>query len=305
MEPFETLLEELARDRRSERRWRTLKRVAMAGAVAGYLLFQANLLGWIPAVKSPTAGPHVAVVELEGPVSASSPFSADLVVPLLKRTCEDARTAGVVLRINSPGGSPDEADRIGRAVDACRAGGKKVVSFIDGLGASAAYLVAVHAQEVHAGRFSLVGSIGAIIQSLDAEDALSRLGVRSRVYASGSQKSAGSLWRHDTAEQARTLQSLADAAGQQFAAEVEKRRGNRLRATPDRNSGRVWTAADAKALGLVDGVMVYEDLLASAFPGIPAERVVPRRPLSEAFSMSALVQAVKTELTGWSAEYVP
>jgi protease-4 len=168
----------------------------------------------------------------------------------------------VVLAIDSPGGSPGEAERIYRAMESLRAEhGKPVVAVISNVGASAAYLIALHANKIYAGQYSLVGSIGAVLASWDLHRAAERLEVSQRLYASGPLKAMLSPFQPTTPEADAKARLLTHGLGEAFVAEVRRLRGGRLSASADIATGEVWLGADARSLGLIDAIGTLEEVI--------------------------------------------
>lgn len=283
---------------RAETRWRTIKRTLLLtaglGGAAMYLALYAPLL-------DPTVGPgrpNVAVVSISGPIQAEADASAARIVPLIDDACANPLTRGLILRINSPGGSPSEAERIGASVRRCRGTRPelRVDSVIEAMGASAAYLVATASDTIVANRYALVGSIGAVVSTYDASEVAQRVGITERQFASGPLKTANALTVPNTPAQDAAMQDVVDQVGQTFAADVRASRGERLQDNPELFSGRVWTATQAQELGLIDGVAVLEDHVAEAHGGLPVFHYRARRTIHEKLGLQAAVTTAVREL---------
>ncbi len=258
----EALVADLLRERRLERRWRWVTRTLFIGGSLAlsllYFFLWAPQLGW----RVGPIGDVVGVVRIDGEITQASRASAERVVPALRRAFESPRVKAVVLAIDSPGGSPGEAERIYRAMESLRAEhGKPVVAVISNVGASAAYLIALHANKIYAGQYSLVGSIGAVLASWDLHRAAERLEVSQRLYASGPLKAMLSPFQPTTPESDAKARTLIDGIGQTFVAEVRRLRGHRLSDGADIATGEVWLGRDARALGLVDGIGTLEEVI--------------------------------------------
>jgi protease-4 len=258
----EALVANLLRERRLERRWKWIARILFIGGSLAlsmlYFFLWAPQLGW----RVGPIGDVVGVVRIDGEITKASPASAERVVPALRIAFESPRVKAVVLAIDSPGGSPGEAERIYRAMESLRAEhGKPVVAVISNVGASAAYLIALHADKIYAGRYSLVGSIGAVLAGWDLHRAAERLEVSQRLYASGPLKAMLSPFQPTTPAADAKARSLIDGLGQAFAAEVRRLRGTRLKDGADLASGEVWLGPDAHSLGLVDGIGTLEEVI--------------------------------------------
>ena len=292
---------------RDERHWKILKRTVMGGLTVGAILMwfalYAPMFGW---TREPTEA-AIGVVPIQGAIGGAGGMSGQTLVPAIERACKSGNTKAVVLRITSPGGSPTDAERIAGALQACRPSGpdaksKPVIAVIEGIGASAAYLIAVHADEVIASRYAMVGSIGAVMRTFEAEGAMSKLGVRERVFASGQLKSGNSPWTSNTQAQDALSQSLVDGIAKLFIADVRERRGARLKETPDMFSGRVWLGDEALALGLVDSISTFEQLKEARFKDLPVHDFRPQQTLQDKLGMKAMVRefgaGVASEISG-------
>jgi protease-4 len=262
----ETLIADLLRERRLERRWRWITRTLFIGGslVASVLYFflWAPQFGW----RLGPVGDVVGVVRIDGEITQTSLASAERVVPALRRAFESPRVRAVVLAIDSPGGSPGEAERIYRALEGLRREhGKPVVAVISSMGASAAYMIALHTDKIYAGKYSLVGSIGAVLAGWDVHRAAERLEVSQRLYASGPLKSMLSPFQPMTAEADAKARALIDGIGNVFVAEVRKARGKKLSDSANIATGEVWLGPDARALGLVDEISTLEEVVRSGW----------------------------------------
>jgi protease-4 len=227
-----------------------------------YFLLWAPQFGW-------RIGPLrdvVGVVRIDGEISQGSAASAARVVPALKRALESPQVKALVLAIDSPGGSPGEAERIYRALESLRAEHRKpVISVVGNLGASAAYLIALHADKIYAGQYSLVGSVGAVLAGWDLHRAAERLDVSQRLYASGPLKSMLSPFQPVTEIADAKARALIQEIGDVFVSEVKRLRGEKLSATVDVGTGEVWLGPDAKRLGLIDEIGTIEEVIRSGW----------------------------------------
>lgn len=249
------LIRDVLRDRRSERRWRLIKRWLLVGAGSIsfllYLFSYASSLGW----KWIPNSEITAVIRIDGEISSGSTASADRVVPLLRKAFEAPNVKAVVLSIDSPGGAPVEAERIYQAITSFKKKhNKPVVSVINNVGASAAYMVALHTDKIYAANYSLVGSVGAVLTGWDFHKALEKLDISQRVYASGKLKSMLNPYLPMTPEAERKAQEMVQLMGQRFKQEVQAARGTKLKGDVDYTTGEVWDGAQAKEIGLIDEI---------------------------------------------------
>lgn len=288
--------------KREERRWLTVKRIAIAiGATVFGLIY---LAGLAPNLFSTEATePTVAIIDVVGGIDSDAAASARKLVPVIERACEATTTKAIILRINSPGGSPTEAERIMAAVERCKAQKPEmpIDAVIEGTGASAGYMIATAADQIIANRYAIVGSIGAVLSGLDASAAAERLGLSERVIASGPLKATNYLFTENTPEQTKALQEVVDGLAREFRRQVEASRGERLKTDfPDLWSGRIWTADVAQQAGLVDHLSVLEDYLKASYPDLKVHNYRPRQSMQERLGIEAGVQeGVRTAVEAW------
>jgi protease IV len=248
-----------AAERRSERRWRMIFQALVFGApVLLGLLYFFLFLGATGFRLGPW-GDVVGVVRIEGMIGSNEKASAENIVPLLEKAFSSAKVKAVVLSIDSPGGAPVEAERIYSALESLKhKHPKPVVAVINNVGASAAYMVALRADKIVAGNYSLVGSIGAIMAPWRLDRAIAKADVSQRVYASGKLKSFLNPFTPVPVEADQKAQQLVDQLGGAFVAEVKARRVQ-LKDGVDVGTGEVWAGPEAKELGLIDALGTLEE----------------------------------------------
>jgi len=246
---LESLMRELLRERRSDRRWRIVLRLLWLG------LFTAIVWGLL-AQKVHTgapAGPHTALVEVRGEIAADSEASAEGLVSALKSAFEEPNARAVVLRINSPGGSPVQAGIVNDEIRRLKAKHqKKVYAVVDEVCASGAYYIAVAADEIYVNKASIVGSIGVLMDSFGFTGAMEKLGVERRLLTAGENKAMFDPFSPLDPKHQAYLQAMINQVHQQFIQVVKQGRGERLKETPETFSGLFWNGQQAIELGLVD-----------------------------------------------------
>lgn len=201
---------------------------------------------------------HTALIEVKGMIADDEPASADNVVGALRSAFEDAGTKGIVLRINSPGGSPVQSGYIYDEIKRLRGEHPdiKVYAVISDLGASGAYYIASAADQIYADKASLVGSIGVTAATFGFVGTMEKLGVDRRVYTSGEHKAFLDPFQPPKADETAFWQQVLDATHKQFIDSVKKGRGDRLKDKdhPELFSGLIWSGEQALQLGLIDGL---------------------------------------------------
>jgi signal peptide peptidase SppA len=218
----------------------------------------ADLRTWIARLR--TRPPAVPIVRLTGVIGGpglrASGLSLSSVNPALERAFKLRGAKAVALSINSPGGSPVQSALIAGRIRAL-AGEKKlpVVAFIEDVGASGGYWLALAADEIFADPSSIVGSIGVVHASFGFAEALGRLGIERRLYTAGAKKSMLDPFRPERAEDVERLNAILHELHQGFKATVRQRRGARLKGGDEELfEGQIWTGRGALEAGLIDGL---------------------------------------------------
>jgi protease-4 len=246
---------EFLREQRTARRWGIFFKLFFAGYLLLLLVLSMGGRGEFRA-----AGFHdtrfTALVEVDGVIAPDSQASADLIVSGLRAAFDDERTAGVILRINSPGGSPVQA---GYVVDELRRLRRKnpeipVYAVITDLCASGGYYIAAGTDRIYADKASIVGSIGVIMSGFGFVEALGKLGIERRVRHAGENKGFLDPFLPLREEEVAHVDRMLDEIYRQFIAVVKESRGDRLKDDPAIFSGLVWTGEKSLELGLVDGL---------------------------------------------------
>ncbi|MEO8152379.1 MAG: S49 family peptidase [Rhizobacter sp.] len=269
---------EMANERRQERRWRMITRVLIFGLpVLLGLVYTIFIVGFLGSSNSGPKDDNVGVVRIDGEIGAEQLASAKNVIAALKRAFESPKTKAVVLAIDSPGGAPVEAERINDALaDLKKKHPKQVVAVISNTGASAAYMIAMHADKIYAGKYSLVGSIGVIVSGWDLHRALQKFDVSQRVYASGPLKSMFNPFEPMSAAADAKASGLVTQMGKAFATELVAKRGKHLKVGTDYATGEVWDGEEAKALGLIDDIGTLDQVVGATW-GVSTYDFGPRR----------------------------
>jgi protease-4 len=240
-------------EQRRARRWNIFFRFLLA------LYLGAILLAYWPTdwtAISTTGGKHTSLVELKGVISDETEASADNVIAGLKDAFEDKNTAGIILRINSPGGSPVQSAYIYNEIRRLR---KKypdtpLYAVVSDMCASGGYYVASAADKIYADKSSIVGSIGVRMDSFGFVGSLEKLGVQRRLYTAGENKGFLDPFLPVKPSDVDHVKKLLDDIHEQFIASVKEGRGNRLSDNPQLFSGLFWTGEESLGLGLIDAI---------------------------------------------------
>ncbi|MDN5753203.1 MAG: S49 family peptidase [Nitrosospira sp.] len=213
-------------------------------------------LGWFGGSDMSIAGKHTALVELRGVISPDSVSSADNVNAGLQQAFKDEKTRGVILRINSPGGSPVQAGYINDEIRRLRAEYPQIPLYavVEDICASGGYYVAAAADKIYVDKASVVGSIGVVMNGFGFNEAMGKLGIERRLITAGKNKGFLDPFSPPNAEQEKYAREMLADVHQQFIEVVQQGRGKRLKETPEIFSGIVWTGQKSIDLGLADAI---------------------------------------------------
>jgi len=250
---IEKLVMSLQAEQRRSRRWGIFFKFLTFGYLFALLFMIRSPIG--DSMEAST-GQHTALVEVNGTISADELASADNIVGALRSAFEAERSKAVVLRINSPGGSPVQSGYIYDEIKRLREEypDKKVYAVISDIGASGAYYIAAAADEIYADKASLVGSIGVVGGGFGFTGAMEKLGIERRLYTSGENKAFLDPFSPEDEDEVDFWENVLSTTHRQFIEQVREGRGDRLKDDERLFSGLVWTGEQAIELGLVDGL---------------------------------------------------
>lgn len=273
-------------EQRRARQWRALFRLLWFALV---LVIVAAWLGWIGRGDKDIegvvgAGKHTALIEVEGVIGPESKASSERIIKALNRAFKDRNTQGVILRINSPGGSPVQAGYINDEMRRLRAKhpNTPLYAVVQDLCASGGYYVAVGADKIYVDKASLVGSIGAIIGGFGFVGTLEKLGIERRAYTAGDNKDFLDPFAPEKPEHREHAKQMLEEIHQQFIKTVKQGRGPRLKDSPEIFSGLVWTGEKSVELGLADALGSAEYVAREV---VKAEKLVDFTPDENLFEL--------------------
>lgn len=281
-EAIERLARAALEEQRRARRWGIFFK-----SLTFVYLFALLLIGfgWLGGAE-PMSGRHTALVAVEGVIAARGQASAERINQGLKDAFKDSNTAGVILRINSPGGSPVQAGQINQEIRRLRGLHPEVPVYVvvEDICASGGYYVAAAADRIFVDPASLVGSIGVLMDGFGFTGAMEKLGVERRLLTAGANKGFLDPFSPLNDKQREVAQDMLEEIHQQFIDVVKAGRGDRLKRTPDLFSGLIWTGEKSIELGLADAVGSVDYVAREV---IKAERIVdytPAENLAERFA---------------------
>jgi signal peptide peptidase SppA len=215
--------------------------------------------------------PQVAVVKLAGVIGASSSFQRGLNLQSIEASLESAfsnkKTTAVALIVNSPGGSPVQADLIQKRIrDLSAEKQKPIFVFCEDVAASGGYWIALAGNEIYANASSIIGSIGVVSAGFGFEEAINKLGIQRRIYSTGPNKGMLDPFQAEDPKHVDRLRSLQEEIFTLFREWVLSRRGSKLKGDHEEIfSGAFWTGIKAKELGLIDGLGDLREVMRDRF----------------------------------------
>lgn len=217
------------------------------------LLFYA--LDWIG--EGPSAGlDHTALIDIQGVIGSDAEVNADSVINSLQSAYDNKHTKGVILRINSPGGSPVQAGLINDEIKRQRKlhPNIPIYAVVEDICASGGYYIAVAADKIYVDKASIVGSIGVLMDGFGFTGAMQKLGVERRLLTAGENKAILDPFSPVNPKHQEFAQKMLNQIHQQFIAVVREGRGKRLKETPEIFSGLFWSGETSIEMGLADGL---------------------------------------------------
>ena len=285
-DPWERkVLQDLAfaaiKEQRSSRRW-------------GYV-FKGFILLYLVAILIMTmsnkevqayAEEHTALVEINGVIAANAEANADTIVTGIRDAFDNQQAKGLILRMNTPGGSPVQSGIINNEIKRLQATRPEfpVYAVIQDVCASGGYYIAVSAKEIYADKASIVGSIGVRMDSFGFTDTIAKLGVERRSITAGANKAFLDPFLPMKEQDIKHAHTMLNNIHQQFIDVVKAGRGDRLANNPDLFSGLFWSGEQALPLGLIDGLANSSTV---ARDKVGAEKIVDYTPRPDYFDRFA------------------
>jgi len=248
-ETLEKLLFATLKEQRARRRWSIFfKIVTLVIAV----IFLAQILG--VGNGSEISGRHTALIEIDGTIEPNAKSAAEPVISALNKAFSDKEAAGIILRANSPGGSPVQAGMINDEIVRLRQAypDKPVYVVVEEMCASGCYYIAAAADKIYVDKASIVGSIGVMMNGFGFTGLMDKVGVERRLLTAGENKGFLDPFSPQSPSHKAYAKTMLNEIHQQFIDVVRKGRGNRLKEDKDTFSGLFWSGAKSVELGLAD-----------------------------------------------------
>ena len=251
---IEKIATESLKEQRRARRWGVFFKLLGFAYVAIALLLAGRNGAFTFSLSSPEN--HTAIVDVNGEIASNKSASAGRILAGVKAAFENANTAGVILRINSPGGSPVQSARIYDEVRRLREKHNDIPLYavIEDIGASGGYYIAASADKIFADKGSLVGSIGVRSGGFGFVDTIDKLGIERRLITSGNNKAFLDPFLPVKPDEVTHMEGVLANVHEQFKAAVREGRGDALSDDDEIFSGLIWTGEQAVENGLVDGI---------------------------------------------------
>lgn len=256
------LLEKIAlaslSEQKSKRRWGIFFKLAFLAYLTAVLILVVDWGG----TEKLADGKHTALINVRGTIQANGEASADKINGALQSAFEDKGTSGVILRINSPGGSPVQSGIVYDEILRLRAKHPEIPLYVvvEDLCASGGYYIAAAADRIFVDKASIVGSIGVLMEGFGFTGAMDKLGVERRLLTAGENKGFLDPFSPQDEKQKEHARVLLGEIHNQFIEVVRKGRGKRLKETPDMFSGLMWTGSQSIQLGLADDFGTVESV---------------------------------------------
>ena len=289
----ERMFKELLTDRRHQRRLAYMKYGVIA--VLGFSYLCALLVGLLRSDEQtkPVPDGYVAMVRIEGEIGPGKAASAEKLNPLLEKAFSDANAKGIILQVNSPGGTPVQSALINDRIRQLKAQypDKKVVAVASDMMTSGAYFISVAADRIVVNRSTIAGSIGVITRGFGFQGLMDKLGVERRVLTAGESKNMMDPFGPQSPEDRLKQAELLSAIHKHFIDAVKQGRGARLKLdTPGLFSGTVWTGEQAVANGLADELGDVQAAAVKNFGTKTIHEYAPRKGLLESLVSGVSVQ---------------
>ncbi|HSW71622.1 MAG TPA: S49 family peptidase [Gammaproteobacteria bacterium] len=257
------LVQTLIKERRSERRWKNFRFIACLSLILFFiwLAYSSNY------VSTPKDSNYIALLRLQGSIEPGNDFSSETIVPALKQALSDEKAQGLIIDINSGGGTPVQAAIIHDAILALKKKyHKKVVVVGEDFLASGAYYVAVAADQIYVNPNTITGSVGVIMKGFGFNELLSKLGIERRVYMSGAAKDRLDPFLPQNSSDTEKAKEMLGEVQENFNNAVLTARKGKLHADPATLfNGDFWTGTTALKYGLVDGLGNLMDVMDREF----------------------------------------
>ena len=249
------IVQSLIEERKSDKKFKFFARAL----VVLFFIFLITSLALSTSDNINQSSEHVAVIEINGMISSVGPVNSELILPHIQNAVGNKNCVGIILKINSPGGSATQSKIIFDEINKIRASSdKKIYAVIEDVGASGGYYVAASADMIFSSASSIVGSIGVRLDSFNLKGLMEKLGVESQIISSGEDKTILDPFSELTSQHRAHLKKLLKNIHNQFINDIKLSRGDRIKGNVF--TGLFWTGGEAKKIGLIDDLLSTYDV---------------------------------------------
>ena len=253
---LKSIVDSLIKERESERKYRFIRRVAIFSVFI--LIFLLIMLSSSSNINY--SSDHIAIININGQISANGPVSTESIIPHVSEAINNSTCLGIILKINSPGGSAtqskiifDEINKLKKAND------KKIYAVIEDVGASGGYYIAASGDMIFANSSSIVGSIGVRLDSFNVSSLMEKIGIESQIISSGEDKTILDPFNKLSEQHKLHLQTLLGSIHNQFISDIRISRKNKINGE-NVFTGLFWTGTEALKNGLIDEIASVYDV---------------------------------------------
>jgi protease-4 len=251
-----SLVDSLIKERESERKFKFIGRITI------FILF---LLITVSVIFSSSSGinyskDHIAIINIDGEISSNGPVNVENIIPHIEKAVNNDACLGIILKINSPGGSATQSKIIFDEINKFKKiNDKKIYTVIEDVGASGGYYIAASGDMIFANASSIVGSIGVRLDSFNVISLMEKLGIESQVISSGKDKTMLDPFSKLTEQHRLHLETLLASIHDQFISDIQKSRSNKINENKV-FTGLFWTGTEALKIGLIDEIASVYDV---------------------------------------------
>jgi len=240
-------------EQRRTRRWNTFFKLFFVAYIVGISMVAMQPMS---GMSTSSSGGHTAVIDIKGVIVSGGEADAELIIDSLEKAMSNPGTKGVILRINTPGGSPVQSSYVYKAIQEQRAKYPDIPvhAVVEDLCASGGYYIASAVDKIFVNESSMVGSIGVVMNGFGFTEIMKTAGVERRLYTAGEHKGFLDPFSEVNPAERAHVQSMLNDIHQEFIKAVKTGRGDRLKDSPDLFSGLVWAGTESIQLGLTDGI---------------------------------------------------
>ena len=260
---IKSLVDSLIKERESERKFKLIGRAVIFGL---FLLIAISIM--FSSSGASYSKDHVAIININGEISSNGPVNVQNIIPHIEKAINNNSCLGIILKINSPGGSATQSKIIFDEINKFKkVNDKKIYTVIEDVGASGGYYIAASGDMIFANASSIVGSIGVRLDSFNVSPLMEKLGIESQVISSGKDKTMLDPFNKLTEKHRLHLKTLLASIHDQFISDIQKSRSSKID-NSNVFTGLFWTGTEALKIGLIDEIASIYDVNEKYFNNI-------------------------------------